>query len=148
LQEDCNPKEEGEIMSLIKWNDSFSVNVTKIDQEHQKLFDMINELTAAMKAGQGKDVLGNILDGLIAYTASHFQTEENYFKQVKYPGTIEHKKEHVAFVQKVTEFKKEFDAGRATVSVNVLQFLSKWLQTHIKGADKEYSSFLNEKGIR
>jgi hemerythrin len=101
-----------------------------------------------MKEGQGKEVLGEILNGLIAYTASHFQTEENYFRQVKYPDADEHKKEHVAFVQKVSEFKQEFDAGRATVSVNVLQFLSKWLQTHIKVADQKYSSYLNEKGIK
>ncbi|XCN71439.1 MAG: bacteriohemerythrin [Candidatus Electrothrix aestuarii] len=135
-------------MSLIRWNDSFSVNVSKIDQEHKKLVEMVNELTDAMKEGQGKEVLGEILNGLIAYTASHFQTEENYFRQVKYPDAEEHKKEHVAFVQKVSEFKQEFDAGRATVSVNVLQFLSKWLQTHIKVADQKYSSYLNEKGIK
>ena len=135
-------------MSLIRWNDSFSVNVGKIDREHQKLVEMVNELTDAMKKGHGRDVIGEILNGLIAYTASHFQTEETYFRQVKYPYTEEHKKEHAAFVQKVTEFKREFDAGRATVSVNVLQFLSKWLQTHIKGADQKYSSYLNEKGIK
>ncbi|MCI5150963.1 MAG: bacteriohemerythrin [Candidatus Electrothrix sp. MAN1_4] len=135
-------------MSLIKWNDGFSVNIVKIDQEHKKLVEMVNELTDAMKQGQGKDILGEILDGLIAYTGSHFQTEENYFQQVKYPDAVAHKKEHANFVQKVTEFKKEFDAGRATVSVNILQFLSKWLQSHIKGTDQKYSSFLNEKGIR
>jgi len=134
-------------MSLIKWNDSFSVNVVKIDQEHKKLVEMVNDLTDAMKAGQGKDVLGNILDGLINYTASHFQTEETYFKQVGYPYAVEHKNEHIAFVKKVTAFKKEFDEGRAAVSVSVLQFLSKWLQTHIKGADQKYSSYFNEHGI-
>lgn len=134
-------------MSLIKWDDSFSVNIVKIDHEHKKLFSMINELTAAMKAGSSKDVLGKILDGLISYTDSHFQTEEEYFQQVKYPETAAHKKEHAAFVKKVTEFRKEFDAGRATVSVNILQFLSKWLQNHIKGTDRKYSSFLNENGI-
>ena len=52
-------------MSLIKWNNSYSVNVTKIDQEHKKLFTMINELTDAMKAGQSKDVLGKFLNWLI-----------------------------------------------------------------------------------
>lgn len=135
-------------MSLIKWNDSYSVNVVKIDQEHKKLFSMINELTDAMKAGHSKDILGKILDGLISYTASHFQTEEKYFLQVKYPDAVAHKKEHAAFVQKVTEFKKEFDTGRATVSVNILQFLSKWLQSHIKGTDQKYSSFFNENGIK
>ena len=135
-------------MSLIKWNEGFSVNVSKIDQEHKKLVEMVNELTDAMKKGKGKDVLGKILDGLIAYTASHFQTEEKYFQQVKYPDAAAHKKEHAAFVQKVSEFKKEFDAGRATVSVNILQFLSKWLQTHIKGTDQKYSKFFNENGIK
>ncbi|MCI5168244.1 MAG: hypothetical protein D3903_19685 [Candidatus Electrothrix sp. GM3_4] len=85
---------------------------------------------------------------LINYTAFHFQTEEDYFKQVKYPYAATHKKEHVTFVQKVTDFKKDFDEGRATVSVNVLQFLSKWLQTHINGVDQKYSSFLNENGIK
>ena len=135
-------------MSLIKWNDSLSVNVVKIDQEHKKLVGMVNELTDAMKAGHGKDVLGKILDGLISYTAFHFQTEEKYFQQVKYPDAVAHKKEHAAFVQKVTEFKEQFDAGRVTVSVNILQFLSKWLQSHIKGTDQKYSSFFNENGIR
>lgn len=135
-------------MSLIKWDDSFSVDVTKIDQEHKKLVEMVNELTDAMKAGHGKDVLGNILDGLISYTASHFQTEETYFQQIKYPLAAEHKKEHVTFVEKVTEFKKEFDEDRAVVSVSVLQFLSKWLQNHIKGTDQKYTSFFHENGIK
>ena len=135
-------------MSLIRWNDSFSVNVRKIDQEHKKLVEMVNELTDAMKSGQGKDILGKILDGLISYTASHFQTEENYFQQVKYPHAAAHKKEHADFVQKVTEFKKDFEEGRATVSVNILQFLSKWLQNHIKGTDQKYSEFFNANGIK
>ncbi|MCI5178274.1 MAG: hemerythrin [Candidatus Electrothrix sp. AW3_4] len=135
-------------MSLIRWNDNFSVNVTMIDHDHKKLVAMINELTDAMKAGHGKDVLGKILDELIQYTATHFQREEKYFQQIKYPDAVAHKREHTDFVKKVTEFKKEFDAGRVTVSVNILQFLSKWLQHHIRVSDQKYSKFFNENGIR
>lgn len=135
-------------MSLIRWNDNLSVNVTMIDHDHKKLVAMINELTDAMKAGHGKDVLGKILDELIQYTATHFQREEKYFQQVKYPDAVAHKREHADFVRKVTEFKKEFDSGRVTVSVNILQFLSKWLQHHIKVSDQKYSKFFNENGIR
>ena len=43
-------------MALINWNDSFSVNVAVIDQQHKKLVDMINDLNDAMKQGKGKDV--------------------------------------------------------------------------------------------
>ncbi|MCI5114501.1 MAG: hemerythrin [Candidatus Electrothrix sp. LOE1_4_5] len=135
-------------MSLIRWNDNFSVNVTMIDHDHKKLVAMINELTDAMKAGHGKDVLGKILNELIQYTATHFQREEKYFQQVKYPDAVAHKREHSDFVKKVTEFKKEFDAGRVTVSVNILQFLSKWLQHHIRVSDQKYSKFFNKNGIR
>ncbi|XOF32398.1 MAG: bacteriohemerythrin [Candidatus Electrothrix sp. YB6] len=135
-------------MSLIRWNDSFSVNVVEIDQQHKKLILIINELTDAMKAGKGKDVLGKILEGLISYTASHFKVEEKYFEQLNYPHTAEHKKEHAVFVAKVLDFKEEFESGRVTVSVNILQYLSKWLQTHIKGADMKYSSFFNDNGVQ
>ncbi len=34
-------------MSLIRWNDSYSVNIAKIDQEHKQLVGMVNELTDA-----------------------------------------------------------------------------------------------------
>lgn len=135
-------------MSLITWDSSMSVNVSGIDQQHQKLVAMINELHDAMKAGHGKDALGKILTGLISYTATHFKAEEKYFAEFKYPDAANHIKEHVAFVKKVSDFKNDFEHGRLTVSIETLYFLRDWLQGHIKGTDKKYSSFFNEKGLR
>jgi hemerythrin len=135
-------------MGLIKWDDSLSVNVAKIDQQHQKLVLMINELHDAMKQGKGKEVLGKIVNGLISYTATHFKTEEDYFNQFGYPETDSHKKEHIAFVQKVSEFKDGFEKGKLSLSIEVMNFLSDWLQNHIKGTDKKYSQFFNGKGLK
>jgi hemerythrin-like metal-binding protein len=109
---------------------------------------MINELHDAMKSGKGKDVMGRILSGLISYTDTHFKAEEKYFAQFKYPDAAAHMKEHAAFVKKVTEFQIDFEGGRLTVSIDTLYFLRDWLQGHIKGTDKKYSSFFNEKGLR
>lgn len=135
-------------MTLIKWDDSLSVKVAEIDQQHQKLVSIINELNAAMKQGQGKDVLGKIVNGLIDYTAIHFKKEEKYFDQFGYPETDSHKKEHAAFVQKVSEFKDGFEKGKLTVTIEVMNFLSDWLRKHIRGTDKQYSQFFNEKGLK
>jgi len=135
-------------MSFIVWDNSLSVNVGEIDRQHQKLVTMINELHDAMKAGKGKDVLGKILNGLISYTDIHFKAEEKYFHQFKYPDAVSHKKEHAALVRKVMELKDEFEHGRLAVSIEVLSFLKDWLQNHIKGEDKKYSGFFNEKGLR
>ena len=134
-------------MPVIQWDDSFSVNVAEIDRQHQKLVLMINNLYDAMGEGKGKGVLGKIIDELINYTASHFKTEEKYFDMLKYPHSANHKKEHSDFVQKVTDFKANFDAGKTWLSVKVMNFLRTWLQNHIKGADKEYGPFFNEHGL-
>ncbi len=53
-------------MALIQWDGSFSVKVAEIDQQHQKLVSMINDLNDAMKQGKGKDVLGKIVNELVS----------------------------------------------------------------------------------
>ena len=135
-------------MALINWSDSLSVNVNEIDLQHRKLIDMINELNEAMKIGKGKDSLGKIINGLISYTATHFKTEEQFFDKFGYPDTVNHKKEHVAFVKKVTDFKIGFEKNNLPLTVEVMNFLSDWLKNHIKGTDKKYSAFFNQKGLK
>ncbi|HYB19691.1 MAG TPA: bacteriohemerythrin [Thermodesulfobacteriota bacterium] len=133
---------------LIQWNDSLSVNVGEIDRQHQRLVGMINDLNEAMRQGKGKDVLGKIVNGLITYATTHFRTEEGYFDQFAYPAADGHKKEHSDFTKKVSEFKDGFEKGKLGLSIQVLDFLSDWLQNHIKGVDKKYGPFFNEKGLK
>jgi hemerythrin len=135
-------------MALVTWNDSLSVNVAEIDQQHRKLIAMINELNDAMKMGKGKDVLGGIVNRMIGYTATHFKTEENYFAQFGYPDTADHKKEHAAFVKKVAGFKEGFEKKELSLTIEVIRFLSDWLRNHIMGTDKKYTRFFNEKGLK
>lgn len=134
-------------MALITWDDSLSVNVAEIDQQHKKLIDLINELNDAMKRGEGKSVVGKTVYNLFNYTLIHFKNEEQYFEKFGYPDTEKHKKEHAAFVQKVTDFKDGIESGKLSLSVGVMKFLRDWLQNHIKGTDKKYSDFFNENGL-
>jgi hemerythrin len=135
-------------MALIEWNDSLSVNIAEIDQQHQKLVAMINHMNDAMRQGKGKESLGKIINGLVAYAGTHFRTEEKYFEQFGYPDASQHIKEHQAFTQKAVAFKSDFEAGKLTLSTQVMMFLSDWLQKHIRGVDKKYGPFLNAKGLK
>ena len=135
-------------MALIKWDDSLSVNVVEIDKQHQKLVGMINDLNDAMRERKGKDVLGKIITSLIDYTVSHFSTEEKYFDQFGYTETVSHKKKHSKFTQKVSAFKTKFDTEPMGLSIEVINFLSDWLQNHIMTIDKKYGPFFNEKGLK
>jgi hemerythrin len=135
-------------VTIIQWDHSLSVNVAEIDQQHQKLIKIINELYDAMRQGKGKEVIGKTINGLIEYAGEHFQTEEKYFDLFGYPETSSHKKEHADFVKKVTGFKSELETGRLSLSLEVMNFLSDWLKNHIKGVDMKYSPFFNEKGLK
>ena len=134
-------------MALITWDGSYSVNIADIDRQHQKLMEMINDLDAAMHSGKGKEVLAKIIHGLVTYTRTHFTTEESYFDKFGYADASSHKLEHSNFVRKVSQFKDDFEKGRIGLSIEVMNFLSDWLKNHIKGTDKKYGPFLNEKGV-
>ena len=135
-------------MPMVTWNNTLSVSVDEIDMQHKKLVAMINDLYDAMKIGKGKEAVGVILNGLLSYTTTHFQVEEKYFAKFGYPDAEGHKKEHAVFVQKIKEFKEGFETGKVTLTIEVMNFLSDWLLKHIKGTDKKYTKFFNEKGLK
>ena len=134
-------------MALIDWDDNMSVNVKKIDQQHQKLIAIMNNLFEAMTEGKGKQVLDKTVDQLLEYTEIHFKTEEIFFDQFEYSETDSHKKEHEDFIEKVSAFKDGTDRGKLGLSVDVMHFLSRWLENHIMKTDKKYSRFFNENGL-
>lgn len=135
-------------MALLQWGAKYSVNIAEIDQQHQKLFTLINTLYDAMASGHGKEVLGKVLAELAEYTVYHFATEERLFQKHGYPDSPAHKQEHEKLVKQVTELKTKFDAGKTQITLDVMNFLKDWLNNHIMVVDKKYTPFLNSKGVK
>jgi len=135
-------------MALMKWSDTLSVQVHEIDEQHQKLIALINQLHEAMLQKQTKQVISQTIDELAAYTVYHFQYEEKYMQQFKYPGLITHKHEHESFVNKVDSFQKDYGAGKLGLSMEVMAFLQDWVTNHIKGTDKGYTETFNKNGLK
>lgn len=135
-------------MPLITWNDNYSVKVKQMDDQHKKLVDIINHLHDAMKAGKGKEAVDKVLTDLIAYTRTHFTSEESLMKLHAYPGYDEQKKAHTALVNQVVDIQKKFEAGSAPLSQDVMGFLKDWLIKHIQGTDQKYGPYFNQKGVQ
>ncbi|MCB1192284.1 MAG: bacteriohemerythrin [Leptospiraceae bacterium] len=134
--------------SIIHWDDTFSVHITEIDEQHQALIKILNDLFIAIHRDYAQEELNPILDSLIKYTIVHFETEEQLMSRYGYPEYEKHKEEHNNLKQKVAEFKKEFEAGTETISFELLDFLRKWLTKHILKSDRKYSKHLLSKGAR
>ena len=134
-------------MALIIWSDKFSVNVKAIDAQHKKLVELLNTVHDAMKEGRGREVIGETLDGLVDYTKVHFATEEKLLGNNDYPFFQGHKKIHDDMIKEVELLRLRYESGETMLSVDVMQFLKNWLTDHIMGTDRNYSHFLNSKGI-
>jgi hemerythrin len=134
-------------MALITWTkEGFGTNVSEPDQQHQTLFDMLNALNDTVSGGD-RQTIGQQLDGLIAFVAKHFETEENLMQQHGYPSYAGHKAEHDKLVQTCVDLQKKFHAGEAEITAETTAFVADWLKSHIPSIDKQYGPFFNEKGV-
>jgi methyl-accepting chemotaxis protein len=132
---------------LISWDDSIRFDIDTIDQQHHRLVDLINTLYGAMRKRAGKSVLGPILDELSQYTVQHFKEEERLMAEAGYAELDGHQRVHEKLVAQVLDFKQQFEAGSATVTLDLMNFLSDWLVNHIKGVDRKYVSTLKSERL-
>ncbi len=136
-------------MAFFTWSDEYSVGVGTMDRHHQKLFQIINKLHDAMKAGTAKDMVSGILKELLEYTRYHFGEEEKMLESINYSGLPEQKAAHKIFIQKIEEYQKEADMGMgAFLGADIARTVSDWLVKHIAQVDKKYSEAMKAKGIR
>ena len=91
-------------MPLVEWNNTFSVGIQKIDEQHKKFFSLLNTLYDAIMQGKGEVVVGPVLKELQQYVIFHFKSEEFWMELYHYPDMNNHKLEHQEGVQKVNKF--------------------------------------------
>jgi hemerythrin len=132
-------------LPLIEWNDAFSVGVQKIDDQHRKFFSITNTLFDTMQGAQDREVVGSVLKELQQYVVYHFKTEESLLKMYNYPNMNEHKLEHEDAIQKVNKFVLDYERGLQTIEIELLKFLSYWIQNHILQADRKYIPYVRGK---
>jgi hemerythrin len=128
------------------WDDAYSVGVTGMDDQHKKLFGMINQLADCHSAGnfESSEVFHEVLSRMFDYTQLHFKDEEAYLQRIGYPRLARHEGEHATFVEKITNFSIAAEAGVQDQAA-VHRYLKVWLQSHILESDMQYRDFAESK---
>lgn len=144
-------------MTII-WNNSYSVGLEEIDQQHQQLIILMNRLELITKYSPNSinytEKLITVIEQLINYTVLHFSTEEVLMKMFDYPDYENHKNGHEKFVLLVSEKKQDLltlieiepDIQKRNEYVcaqakEIFEYLQNWLLNHIMKSDKLYSEF-------
>ena len=131
-------------MDIIKWTEEYSVGIREIDNQHKGLVIIINELFTLMTKGKAKDNLNEIFEHLTDYTKKHFLAEETMLFKYAYPEFEQHRVEHSKFIENLNKLKSDFNNGKITISLEILNFLKDWLLNHIKLSDKKYSVHISK----
>ncbi|WP_262966819.1 bacteriohemerythrin [Methylobacter psychrophilus] len=134
-------------MSLITWSDKLAVGVEIIDQQHQKLVQLINGLHAHMVAGDAPEIMCKVLDRVIEYTGFHFETEEQLMQEYDYPYSTTHKRQHIDLVNTAVSLQEKLKTGNTHITMETMHFLQDWLQHHILETDKKFAAYLKSKGV-
>ncbi|MEW6721615.1 MAG: bacteriohemerythrin [Thermodesulfobacteriota bacterium] len=131
---------------MYDWTEDLSVGVETIDSQHREIFRVFNTLLRGAEAASPSEapwVLGFLED----YVVNHFGLEELYMRRYSYPGYLQHKNEHVSFIEKFYDLRDEFDAtGSNPENADRLgRFLGAWLVNHIGRSDRALGEFIRRR---
>jgi len=133
-------------MSFVDWSASYTVNSAILDEQHQKLFKIINDLHEAVFSRKGREFVSTTIRELVEYTKTHFAEEERQMEAHAFPGLREHKLAHRKLIGTVMEIEQRYNQGAGAISGDVIGFLvSDWLLKHILNMDKQYAPYLLKK---
>jgi hemerythrin len=126
------------------WDQSLSVQVKEIDEDHRRLVNLFNILIHSVAEGDAKNYIEAVLEELISCTVWHFRHEERLMLKYDYEGLAEHKAEHQELIDSVRALQQTFLQEDKPVSSEDIEFLEHWLTEHIFVADMKLGSYLGE----
>lgn len=126
-------------MAFVEWKDSYSVGAADLDRQHQQLIDIINRLHDCMRTGAAHALIVRIVDDLVSYTQQHFAYEERMLASAGYSGVAEHARKHRAMIAQVEVFRDRVKLAKASLPLQLMDFLKSWLTQHILSTDMDYS---------
>jgi hemerythrin-like metal-binding protein len=84
-------------MAVPVWNQSFAVNVKRCDEDHKKLFALIQRLHDTVEPLPERSVALEAIQELDEYAKAHFSAEEALLEQTNYPALASHRLQHRTF---------------------------------------------------
>lgn len=134
-----------------QWKDRYNLGIEEIDKQHKKLFEIgarVYSLATSNDSYDHYDEILGMLNELLEYTEYHFGYEENIMKTYNYVELDQQEKDHVYYVHKIKSIaSKDIDADQQKAIVEIVDFLSEWISSHIIFSDRKYAMFFKEKGI-
>lgn len=134
-----------------EWKDRYSLNIGEIDKQHKRLFEIgarVYDLAILSDSYDHYDEILEMLNELLEYTEYHFRYEESIMKTHKYAGFDQQLKEHEFYVNKIKGIStRDIDEDQQQAIIDIVDFLSEWIGSHILLEDRKYANYFSDNGI-
>ncbi len=137
-------------MSKMLWDESLSIGVGVIDEQHKKWIERLGDVQVAIEDHRGMPHVANTLDFLVDYTRFHFSEEEKYMSETGYSELGDHRAKHQELQGTLDDLIVDFRDYGVTEKLSraIGTFLGNWLRDHIRVVDQAFAAYLKEKKIQ
>lgn len=124
---------------MFEMKEEFRTGIQKIDEEHEKLFEIgerVYTLLSDEYSTDKYDKIIQIIHELKEYTEYHFKNEEEYMASINYTGMFTQKVQHAEFIKLLNDVDlKKIDVDQDKAIMKLLKHISDWLVDHILKED-------------
>jgi len=132
-------------MRRLKWSPGHAVHIPEVDDEHQLLFRLCNELQSALSSGARSRQLNSILSKLSDHMAAHFAHEERDMRASGYSLYEWHRRQHRAAHSRLALLEQQVRSFDRAGALEVLGAFCRWLDDHIRLADRMLGAHLRNR---
>lgn len=123
-------------MPFLEWQEKFNIKVPAIDEQHQAIFAMINNLYESLESGvYNSQTVGSVLIPIAECIKYHFQTEEKMMMEMNFQEYHYHKTLHERLTEQVMGFIIRLKKNENVDINEFLNFVKDWFLTHIPEED-------------
>ncbi len=131
-------------MSLLQWEDRYSVGVPAVDHEHKELIELINRLYAEATAQGSKEATLDFFGDLFKAVSSHFALEERLMREGGYDQLSQHKNDHERLLDEIRDIMEDFEACDRFDRRVLAQRLDAWFSRHFESHDARLHKVLGD----
>ena len=132
----------------IIWDQTFSVGIERIDEQHKNLIKMINTIIDVSGTDVSREVISTVLNNMQQYATEHFDTEEKYMIKYGFSGYNQHKAAHTGYKRRAAMLCVEAMQQSKAAETDILEFLASWWIRHLLKMDMQYKALFNSMGCK
>jgi hemerythrin len=134
-------------MSILQWSPQYSVHDAEIDNEHQQLFGIVNDLLSINNPCHHLPQFRADVVSLFSYMQMHFGHEEALMAKIGFPEREAHAGLHREIVVTMNGMLRNC-ATLPQLRAKLGAFLVEWLRTHVIEQDGKLTGYVDRHVIR